>query len=68
MVGALVRRSLPEKSLNLTEEQARAIAHRGSPLVVLGGPGTGKTTLLVEAALSRIAQGQDPNSILLITY
>jgi superfamily I DNA/RNA helicase/RecB family exonuclease len=68
MVGPLVRRSLPERSLTFTEEQARVITHRGSPLVVLGGPGTGKTTLLVEAALSRIAHGQDPNSILLITY
>jgi superfamily I DNA/RNA helicase/RecB family exonuclease len=68
MVGPLVRRALPEKSLTFTEEQGRVIAHRGSPLVVLGGPGTGKTTLLVEATLSRIAHGQDPNSILLITY
>lgn len=68
LVGALVRRPLPEKLLTFTEDQARVIAHRGSPLVVLGGPGTGKTTLLIEAALSRIARGQDPNSILLLTY
>jgi superfamily I DNA/RNA helicase/RecB family exonuclease len=68
LIGPLVRRSLPERSLTFTQEQARAIAHRGSPLVVLGGPGTGKTTLLIEAALSRIAAGQDPNSILLLTY
>ncbi|MEK6647950.1 MAG: ATP-dependent DNA helicase [Actinomycetota bacterium] len=68
LVGALVRRPMPEKSLTFTEEQARVIAHRGSPLVVLGGPGTGKTTLLIESALSRIAQGQNPNSILMLTY
>jgi superfamily I DNA/RNA helicase len=68
LIGPLVRQLLPEKSLTFTEVQARVIAHRGSPLVVLGGPGTGKTTLLVEAALSRIKEGQDPNSILLLTY
>jgi len=68
LVGPLVRRPLPEKSLIFTEDQGRVIAHRGSPLVVLGGPGTGKTTLIIEAALSRVANGQDPNSILMLTY
>lgn len=68
LVGPLIRRPLPEKSLILTEDQARVIAHRGSPLIVLGGPGTGKTTLIIEAALSRVANGQDPNSILMLTY
>ncbi|HEX7404837.1 MAG TPA: ATP-dependent DNA helicase [Candidatus Nanopelagicaceae bacterium] len=68
LVGPLVRQPLLTKSLAFTDEQMRAIAHRGSPLVVLGGPGTGKTTFLIEAALSRISNGQDPNSILLLTY
>ncbi|WP_313673071.1 UvrD-helicase domain-containing protein, partial [Mycolicibacterium sp.] len=34
---------------------------------VLGGPGTGKSTLLVEAAAARIAAGLDPESVLLLT-
>lgn len=68
LIGELVRRPLPDKKLTFTPEQESVIAHRNSPLVVLGGPGTGKTTLLVESALSRIADGQDPNSILLLTY
>lgn len=34
---------------------------------VLGGPGTGKTTLLIEAAAARIAAGADPESVLLLT-
>lgn len=51
-----------------SDDQLRVIGHRDSPLVVLGGPGTGKTTVLVESALSRISQGQDPNSILMLTY
>ena len=68
VVGALKRRPLETKSLNFTVDQSRVISHRGSPLVVLGGPATGKTTLLIEAALSRISEGQDPNSILMLTY
>lgn len=34
---------------------------------VLGGPGTGKTTVLVEEAAARIAAGLDPESVLLLT-
>ena len=48
--------------------QSQAVAHRGSPLLIAGGPGTGKTTVLIAAALARINAGQDPDSILLITY
>jgi superfamily I DNA/RNA helicase/RecB family exonuclease len=54
--------------LELDATQAKAAAHRGSPLLIAGGPGTGKTSVLIEAALSRIAAGQGPDSILLITY
>lgn len=52
----------------LSKDQAEAVHHRGSPLVVQGGPGTGKTTVLVEAALARIAEGANPDSILLLTF
>ncbi|MEV0359527.1 ATP-dependent DNA helicase [Nocardia sp. NPDC050697] len=38
------------------------------PWQVLGGPGTGKTTLLVEYAAERIAAGVDPGSVLVVTY
>ena len=68
LVGPLVRRPIADKVLNFSQDQTQVIAHRDSPLVVLGGPGTGKTTVLVESALSRIWQGQDPNSILMLTY
>lgn len=68
LVGALVRRPVAPKSFTFSDDQLRIINHRGSALVVLGGPGTGKTTLIVESALSRIVEGQDPNSILMLTY
>ncbi|GFG72840.1 ATP-dependent helicase [Mycobacterium botniense] len=34
---------------------------------VLGGPGTGKSSLLVDAAAARISAGADPESVLLLT-
>ncbi|MGE2814497.1 ATP-dependent helicase [Mycobacterium heidelbergense] len=34
---------------------------------VLGGPGTGKSSLLVDAAAARIGAGADPESVLLLT-
>jgi len=65
---SLVAPSAPKPTPALTPDQLAAVAHRGSPLVIHGGPGTGKTTLLVEAALARIAEGQNPDSILLLTF
>ena len=50
------------------EAQARVVAHRSGPLLVLGGPGTGKTTTLVEAVAARIAEGVDPERILVLTF
>ena len=64
----LVRGTGKKPELKLSSDQSAAIAHRGSPLVIQGGPGTGKTTILIEAALVRIAEGQNPDSILLLTY
>ena len=68
LVGALVRRPTVCKPITFSNDQLGVINHRGSPLIVLGGPGSGKTTLLVQSALSRIEEGQDPNSILMLTY
>jgi superfamily I DNA/RNA helicase/RecB family exonuclease len=65
---SLVAPSAPKPTPALTPDQLAAVAHRGSPLVINGGPGTGKTTVLVEAALARIAEGQNPDSILLLTF
>ena len=64
----LVRAPQPEDVVDLDDLQQQAVDYRGGPLIISGGPGTGKTTVLVEAALSRIATGQNPDSILLITY
>jgi superfamily I DNA/RNA helicase/RecB family exonuclease len=52
----------------LNDQQKQAINHRGSPLLVLGEAGSGKTTTLISAVAKRISEGQDSNSILVITY
>ncbi|MBI4940917.1 MAG: AAA family ATPase, partial [Actinobacteria bacterium] len=49
--------------------QAAVVAHgRGAgPLVVLGGPGTGKTTALVEAVVARVERdGVPPDAVLVL--
>src|SRR5260370_18300228 len=49
--------------------EARAVLDPGLRGVVrvLGGPGTGKSCLLIDAAAARIAAGADPESMLLLT-
>jgi superfamily I DNA/RNA helicase/RecB family exonuclease len=44
------------------------VAHTDGPLLVLGGPGTGKTTTLVEAVAARVAGGADPERVLVLTF
>ncbi|KUM77817.1 DNA helicase UvrD [Streptomyces griseorubiginosus] len=44
------------------------VEHRSGPLLVLAGPGTGKTTTLVESVASRIARGGDPARVLVLTF
>ena len=53
----------------LDDDQRRVVDHPGGPLLVLAGPGTGKTTTLVEAIVDRIeARGADPASVLALTF
>jgi superfamily I DNA/RNA helicase len=58
----------------LDPEQRRVVDHRGGPLLVLAGPGTGKTTTLVEAVVDRVERGGpggtplDPSRVLVLTF
>ncbi|MFF2139780.1 ATP-dependent helicase [Streptomyces sp. NPDC058193] len=53
----------------LLDAPQRAVAdHRDGPLLVLAGPGTGKTTTLVEAVARHVARGTDPARILVLTF
>ncbi|WP_068181797.1 ATP-dependent DNA helicase [Mycobacterium sp. UM_CSW] len=51
------------------DDEARAVLAPGlrGRVRVLGGPGTGKSSLLVDAAIAQIGAGVDPESVLLLT-
>src|SRR4051812_7900542 len=52
----------------LDPTQQAVVDHPGGPLLVLAGPGTGKTTPIVEAVAARIDAGNDPEQILVLTF
>ncbi|WNI29402.1 ATP-dependent DNA helicase [Streptomyces sp. ITFR-6] len=52
----------------LDAAQRAVVDHPGGPLLVLAGPGTGKTTTLVETVAARVARGADPARILILTF
>src|SRR5271167_769469 len=66
----LVRRPLPTAPpARLDEAQQAVVDHAGGPLLVLAGPGTGKTTTLVAAVADRIERrGLDPERVLVLTF
>ena len=63
----LVRRAIAVPTFTSDSAQEEVISFRGS-LGVFGKAGCGKTTTLIRAALSRMDAGQDPNTVLIITY
>ncbi|WP_338782922.1 ATP-dependent DNA helicase [Streptomyces sp. DG1A-41] len=52
----------------LDASQRSVVDHTTGPLLVLAGPGTGKTTTLVESVAERIARGGDPERVLVLTF
>jgi superfamily I DNA/RNA helicase/RecB family exonuclease len=66
----LVRRPPAAASApRLDEAQQRVVDHAGGPLLVLAGPGTGKTTTIVAAVADRIERrGIAPERVLVLTF
>jgi superfamily I DNA/RNA helicase/RecB family exonuclease len=52
----------------LDESQQAVVDHARGPLLVLAGPGTGKTTTLVEAVVERVRRGATPDQVLVLTF
>jgi DNA helicase-2/ATP-dependent DNA helicase PcrA len=53
---------------NLTDAQQQAVRHVNGPLLVLAGPGSGKTTVVTRRIAALIAQGIPPWQILALTF
>jgi superfamily I DNA/RNA helicase/RecB family exonuclease len=65
----LRRTATPAGPPRLDEAQRAVVTHAGGPLLVLAGPGTGKTTAVVEAVVERITvRGIDPERVLVLTF
>ena len=56
----LVRRPVPapRRRPSWTTPSSAVVSHAGGPLLVLAGPGTGKTTAIVEAVVHRISRAR----------
>src|SRR5262245_4638564 len=52
----------------LTEPQRQAVAHIDGPLLVLAGPGSGKTTVVTRRVANLVANGIPPWQILALTF
>ncbi|WP_432926014.1 ATP-dependent helicase [Microbispora sp. CA-135349] len=63
--GGVGRRAAPV----LDEHQRAVVEHKSGPLLVLAGPGTGKTTTIVETVVDRVERrGVDPERVLVLTF
>ena len=61
----------PAAPVVLDDEQRCVVEHRHGPLLVLAGPGTGKTTTIVEAIGARLEDLEDPlpsEAVLALTF
>lgn len=55
--------------MNYSDSQSRAIRHKDGPMLVLAGPGSGKTAVVTQRTRHLITEcGVNPGHILVITY
>src|SRR5256714_12231622 len=60
--------NVEELLADLTPEQKQAVQHVDGPLLIIAGPGSGKTRVITRRVAYLIAQGIPPASILAITF
>ena len=55
-------------NMQFNEAQQRAVQHRDGPMMVLAGPGSGKTAVVTGRTCRLIEDGISPSSILVVTF
>lgn len=55
-------------SVNLNLEQKKAVTHTGGPLLVVAGPGSGKTRVIIERVMHLVRSGVRQSEILCLTF
>ena len=54
--------------MRFNEAQNTALSHKNGPMMVLAGPGSGKTTVITHRIKTLLEQGVNPSGILVITF
>ena len=54
--------------MDFNREQETAVSHKDGPMMVLAGPGSGKTTVITHRIMRLLEQGVSPSGILVITF
>lgn len=54
--------------MNYNQSQQEAIRHMDGPMLVLAGPGSGKTAVITQRTVNLIENGINPSNILVITF
>lgn len=52
----------------LNDEQSGVVYHQGAPLLIVAGPGSGKTTVIIERIKYLVSRGIRPSEILCLTF
>lgn len=55
-------------AVSLNEDQSKAVEHEGSSLLVVAGPGSGKTRVIIERVIHLVKKGVKPSEILCLTF
>ncbi len=64
----LMNQIKPPDLTGLNEAQRRAVTHGGGPLLLLAGPGSGKTFTITNRILYLLKNGAVPEQLLVITF